>query len=368
MANSFMDTITGVLSSLFTKKQRVLTATGIDIGSSSIKLVELSLKNGKIILNTYGSIALGPYANAEIGQTPAVNSEIVGKALAEILKECKASAINTAVTLPTSASLFRDITVPAKITDEETKTVATTEARKAIPVPISEVDIDWLPIPEDIIPVELKDITKKHLLLVAVSNESQRKYDSYMKAANINPSLYEIEVFSSMRSIYSHERAPIALIDIGASHVKVCIIHEGLIRRAISMDRGFNELENALVVNGMSFVDAHKLKQSSSITGTTKEEEIMRETYTSLIKDIQVILNEYERYSHSSVTRAVLLGGGAEMKNIVSFTESVLGIPTEKSHPFSRTEVPDIVHDVVNQIEPEFTIATGVAMRLLTQR
>lgn len=368
MANSFMDTITGVLSSLFTKKQRILTATGIDIGTSSIKLVELSLKDGKIILNTYGSIAIGPYANAQIGQTPAVTPEIVSKALAEILKECNANATNTAVTLPTSASLFRDITVPAKINEEEMKTVATTEARKAIPVPISEVDIDWLPIPDDIIPSEFTDITKKHLLLVAVSHESQRRYDSYMKAININPAIYEIEVFSSMRSIYSHERAPIVLIDLGASHVKVCIIHEGLIRRAVSMDRGFNELENALIVDGMSFVDAHKLKQSSSITGTTKEEETMRNVYSSLVKDIQVVLNEYERYSHATITRAVLLGGGAEMKNIVSFTESIIGIPVEKSHPFSRTIVPDIVKDVVGQIEPEFTIATGVAMRLLTQR
>ncbi len=368
MATSFMESINEFFSSLFKTKDSSLTVTGIDIGSSSIKLVELSSKNGRVILNTYGSIALGPYANSAIGSTPSVNPEIISQAINELFNETKASKENIAVALPTGASLLRDIYIPASITmPDEVKTVVMTEARHVIPVPIQDVEIDWLSIPNDILPKESTDPLKRYFLLIAVSHESQRRYESYMKASNINPSMYELEVFSSMRSVYTHERAPIVLIDLGALHIKISIIHEGVVRRAVSLDRGFNELENSLVVGGSTFEEARKIKHSASINGLSLDEKSFRDVYISLIKDVQSVINEYERYSHVSVSRAVVLGGGAEMNGIIEFTESILGIPTQKSKPFARAVVPDIVKDVIGSIEPEFTIATGIALRILAK-
>lgn len=368
MATSLMDSLNEFFSSLFKTKESSLTVTGIDIGSSSIKLVELSTKNGRVILNTYGSIALGPYANSPIGSTPSITPEIVSQALNELFTDTNASKENVVLSLPAGASLFRDVYIPASIVDpNEIKTVVMTEARHVIPVPIQDVDIDWLSIPDEILPKESTDPTKRYFLLIAVSHESQRRYESYMNAANIHPSLYELEVFSSMRSVYTHERAPIVLIDLGALHIKVSIIHEGVVRRAVSLDRGFNELENSLVVNGSSFEEARKTKHSSSINGLSSEEKSFRDVYISLIKDVQYVINEYERYSHASISRAVILGGGAEMNGIIEFTESILGIPTEKSKPFARAIVPDIVKDVIGSIEPEFTVATGIALRMLSK-
>lgn len=366
MANSFIDTLQNGIASFFKAKDNSLVVTGIDIGTSSIKLVEMTTRNGRIILNTYGSIAIGPYADQSVGSTPSASPEIITKALNELFKECNATKMNVAVSLPAASSFFRDIAIPANIVESEIKTVVLTEARHVIPVPIADVNIDWLSIPSEIIPKEVIDINKKHFLLIAVSNESQKRAESYMKGAEIVPSLYELEVFSSMRSIYTHERAPIALIDLGASHIKVSIIHEGVMRRVVTLDRGFNALEMALVVSGVSFEAAHKLKHSSSINGLSDEEKIFRNSYNLLLKDVQTIINEYEHYSHSSVARIVLFGGGAEMNDIVSFTESVIGVPTEKSSPFARTIVPDLVKDIIGTIEPEFTIAAGVALRLLS--
>lgn len=365
MATGMMESIRSLVSSFFNKKESFSVVTGIDIGASSIKLVELSLKNGHIVLNTYGSIALGPYGDLPVGQIGSISPEKIGEAIKEIFKECNASSNRVAVSLPTSASLLRDITIPARITDSEMKTVAATEARKVIPVPAQDVTIDWLPISQDILPPEDRVEDKKHLLLVAVSKESQHKIESYMTAGGIAPIMYELEVFSSMRSVYTHEKAPIVLIDLGAAHIKVSIIHEGSMRRAVTLQRGFSELESVLIQKGLDFTEAHKIKHASSITSPAEYETAMRETYKSILVDITSVISEYERYSHSSIIRAILLGGGAEMIDIVSFTESVLGVPTEKSHPFSRAVVPELVKDIIPKIEPEFTVATGVALRLL---
>ncbi len=362
---AFIDSLQDKLSSLFKKKESYLTSVGIDIGATSIKVVQLSLKNNKIILDTYGAIATGPYADMPVGSSATPTPEKIGEAIKELIKECKIDINNIAMSLPTSACLLKDITVPASITDSEMKTVVSTEARRVVPVPINDVDIDWLPLPAEILPPNAIDASKKNLLLVAVSHETQKRTASYAALADIVPRTYEIEIFSSMRSVYTHERAPIVLIDLGGSHIKVSIIHEGSMRRAISLDRGFNEIETALVSQGMDFITARKIKHGATLGGVTENENIINNTYKSILSDIQNVVSEYEKYSHASPVRAVLLGGGAEMNGIVEFTQNILGFSVEKSHPFERTVVPDLVKDIIPSIEPEFTIATGLAMRLL---
>lgn len=362
---AIMENLSKLISSFLSKKESSNIAVGIDIGATSIKLVQFSLKNNRIILDTYGSIALGPYANLPVGAVANPTPEKIGEAIKELIKECNVTTQRLAVSLPTSSSLFRDISVPSGITDTEMKTVATTEAHRVIPVPITDVDIDWLPIPKEILPEEIQKEDKKHLLLVAVSHESKKRIESYMALSGVVPVMYELEVFSSMRSVYTHERAPIVLVDLGGSHIKVSIIHEGSMRRALSLDRGFNELENALVSKGLDFDTARKIKHESSITALGENELVMKEVYASILKDVANVISEYERYSHASPVRIVLLGGGAEMKDIVSFTENTLGLTTEKSHPFERAIVPELVKDIIPEIESEFTICAGIAMRLL---
>jgi type IV pilus assembly protein PilM len=362
---AFIDSFTSLINSFFSKKDSMRIAVGIDIGSSSIKIVQLSLKNGKINLDTYGSIALGPYNNLPVGVGTSPAPEKMAEALKELIKECAVDVNRIGVALPTSSSLFRDISIPSGITDSEMKTVVITEARRVIPVPVSDVDIDWLPVPDEILPEDAKSLDKKHLLLVAVSHESQKRVESYFSAASIMPLMYELEVFSSMRSIYTHERAPIVLVDLGASHIKVSIIHEGSMRRAVSIDRGFNELDNALVASGLDFKTARTIKHSSDINAIGENETIMKNAYLSILKDVQAVISEYEKYSHSSCARIILLGGGAEMMGVTTLTQNTLGVTTENSQPFARATVPELVKDIIPKIEPEFTIATGLAMRLL---
>lgn len=362
---AFIDSLSDKLSSIFKKKEVFRSSLGIDIGSTSIKLVQLSLKNNKIILDTYGAIATGPYADMPIGSNAMPSPEKIGEAIKELIKECKVDVNNIAVSLPTSAALLKDISIPASVTESEMKTVVSTEARLVVPVPINDVDIDWLPLPSDILPENSNRPNRKNLLLVAVSHETQKRIASYAGFAGISPRTYEIEVFSSMRSVYTHERAPIVLVDLGASHIKVSIIHEGSMRRAVSLERGMNDIDKALMSKGLDFAAARKIKHESSLTGSSDYELLIAETYKSILNDVSAVISEYEKYSHVSPVRIVLLGGGAEMQGVESFTQGVLGVPVAISRPFERAVVPELVKDIIPSIEPEFTIATGLAMRLL---
>mgnify|MGYP001560701063 FL=1 len=124
------------------------SAVGIDIGSSSIKVVEIKKKGGKAILETYGSIALGPYAGLDAGRVSNLPVEQITDALKEVLKQSSVSARSVAMSIPIQSSLIFTIDLPAQVKDNEMSTIVSTEARRYIPVPISEVAIDYFMLPK----------------------------------------------------------------------------------------------------------------------------------------------------------------------------------------------------------------------------
>ncbi len=126
---------------------------GIDIGSSSIKIVELENKKGKAVLRTYGEIALGPYAGMAIGQVPSLSNEKISEALHDILNEARTSTLNSGMAIPFKSSLVSLIEMPA-MPEKQLEEAIPIEARKYIPVPISEITLDWWIIPKDEVSAE----------------------------------------------------------------------------------------------------------------------------------------------------------------------------------------------------------------------
>ena len=101
------------LTDLLQKKSQ--SAIGIDIGSSSIKVVELKKKGDKAILSTYGELSLGPYAGVEIGQSTNLSTEKIISAVNDLLNE-KEVAITTrtcGISIPFKASLLSVVELPA---------------------------------------------------------------------------------------------------------------------------------------------------------------------------------------------------------------------------------------------------------------
>ena len=128
--------------SFFSKETK--SALGIDIGTSSIKVVQLKRDRGSVILETYGAIALGPYAGVEIGRATALDAGKLAEALKDVIREANVTVTDAAVAIPYSSSLVSIIKLP-KATEKELATVVPIEARKYIPVPINEVLLDYFP-------------------------------------------------------------------------------------------------------------------------------------------------------------------------------------------------------------------------------
>src|ERR1035437_9981491 len=127
------------------KNQSVL---GVDIGASSIKVVQLTRKHDRAILETYGEIALAPYDGKEIGKAMNLPSEKVAEALTDLCRESSVTAKQAAVAIPFVSSLVSLIEMPTSDPKQLAQMIPI-EARKYIPVPISEVLLDWSIVPKE---------------------------------------------------------------------------------------------------------------------------------------------------------------------------------------------------------------------------
>src|SRR5437868_1455913 len=114
-------------SNFFSKE--VKSVLGVDIGSSSIKIVQLRREHGRVILETYGAIALGPYAGVEIGRATQLPADKISEALKDVLREANVTTKDAAVAIPYSSSLVSIIKLPVAV-EKELATVVPIEARK----------------------------------------------------------------------------------------------------------------------------------------------------------------------------------------------------------------------------------------------
>lgn len=172
--------LSNIYKNLFPSKDQ--SFIGLDIGSSSIKVVQLTRKHGRAVLETYGEIALGPYDGKEMGKAMNVSSDKIAEAVTDLCKESSVTARQAAVAIPFVSSLVSLIEMPTSDMKQLAQMVPI-EARKYIPVPMSEVLMDWSVIPKEAKSSVIQNSTpsvnnkteKTDVMVVAIHNDTVTK-------------------------------------------------------------------------------------------------------------------------------------------------------------------------------------------------
>ena len=128
-------------------KEKNESVLGIDIGSSSIKVVQLKKKKGKAVLETYGELSLGPYSQTEVGRATNLPSDKLSQAFSDLLHEAKTTTTKCGVAIPIGSSLVTLMEMP-NASEKDLAQMIPLEAQEIIPVPIAEVSLDWWVIPQ----------------------------------------------------------------------------------------------------------------------------------------------------------------------------------------------------------------------------
>lgn len=355
----------GQFLSSFQKKDGE-SVIGVDIGTSSIKIVQLAEKKGTAVLETYGEIALGPYADGEVGQSVNPPAEKVIEALVDVMREANVTSKAGGFSVPLSASLISLITLPTKDTAELAAMIPI-EARKYIPVPVGEVTLDWFVIPEEEAEfLSAAGRTKKKnatdVLLVAIHNAVLNRLESITSGASLSTRFYEIEPFSMSRSAYEHDTAPTMLIDLGASGTRVYVIEFGIVDVSHTVGRGGQDISLSMSRSqNLSFAEAETLKRTRGVL----ESESGRTSLEYMFSEARRIFLTYQRKEGKAISKVVLVGGGAALKGITDIASTYFDAPVVLGSSFDRVMAPAFISDVLSSAGPSFANAVGLALRAL---
>ncbi|MBN2093803.1 MAG: type IV pilus assembly protein PilM [Candidatus Zambryskibacteria bacterium] len=365
----------GFFSNLF--KRKVVNALGIDIGSSSIKIVQLKKKGDKAILETYGELSLGPYGGASVGQSVNLSTEKLVQAMNDLLTE-KEVALTTrtcGLAIPFKASLLSVVETP-EIEEEEMDNMVKMEARKYIPVPISEVTLDWSIIPRK--DTERKPLIKGEesiktvdILLVAIHNNIIDQYKEISERTSLDPKFFEIEVFASMRSVLEGIKGPIMILDMGASTTKLYIIDRGLVYNSHIINRGSQDITaNIARTLNVSLEDAEIAKRSIGMN-KTKDGIDLSESVSlvagSIFSEANRFLFDFQKRNKQNIKSIFLIGGGSALKGFRNLAAENFKVEVISGNPFENVEVPAFLENILKETGPEFTVATGSALRCLQE-
>jgi len=359
---------------------------GVDIGSSSIKVVQLRRERGRAVLETYGEIALGPYSGVEVGRATHLQPTELTQALTDLMTEANVTAKNAGIAVPFSASLTSVIEMPP-MSHEQLAHMIPLEARKYIPANINEVMLDWFIIPEDpakeewsrsraATKVEQPKVTKTEVLLVAIHNEVLNNFQAITQQASLNVGFYELEVFGAVRSSLSHGIAPVMIVDIGTATTKVYVVERGIVRFSHLINMGGQDLTLGLSrAFGWNFDRAERVKREQGLAvrdGSDAEQdaqvkEALLSTLGRIFSDVNRVLLSYERKYGRNVSRMVLAGGGAGLLGLTEYASELVSVDVERSNPFDRIQTPAFLEDVLVEVGPEFAVAVGMALREMNQ-
>lgn len=334
---------------------------GVDIGASSIKVVELHNDRGVMTLATYGSIDLAPYAGLPAGQVIRLGEQKLGEALHDLMDAAKVTSKDVYVNLPLSECFITTITVP-DLEGEELKSAALIEARKYLPMSISEVTINHWPLPRS----EQAEKGKREVGIVAVKNTLLTEYNNIFKNTNLNIKGFEVEIYSANRSLADGSNIVKMLVIIGAETTSVSIIDGGVVVRSASVSKGGQGitlgLNNYMLLN--NFEEAENLKLNS--TGTSQELEVktaLENLSYPLLEELSHMVERLERGYNKKVEKIEIIGGGAMMLGIKGFSESVLKRPCEIRSGFEKIKIPDYLKPLLDKEGVRYSIASGLAMK-----
>ncbi len=376
MVNILQSLFDSIRSGLFKKGDESIV--GIDIGSSSIKAIQFKKDKGKAVLETYGELALGPYKELEIGRATSISPEKTVEALTDLFREANITTKRAAISIPIRASLISLIELPlldkAKI-DE----MIPIEARKYIPVPINEVLLDWWVIPkregqigDEPGTFEEPAYAKKkaetaEVLVVAIHKNILEEYKAISDKMGFDIKPFEIETFGAIRSAFGHDLSATAIIDLGASSTRVVIVDYGITRVAHTINKGSQDITIALSKSlGIDFAKAEEIKRKVGAIGKVEGGDllnIINPTVEYILFEVSRIILSYQKRYRRSISKAILIGGGAQLRGLVDIAAKSLEMEIKLADPFKKLEAPVFLEPVLAEAGPSFAVAIGVALR-----
>lgn len=367
----FLDNFKNTLANSVRPRER--SAVAIDLGISSVKVVQLRKEKGRAILETYGELACGPYNSFAVGQATNLGPGKYLEVLRDLFKEANITAKIGAMAIPLRHSLIVSAELP-EMEEARLPEVIPLEARKYVPVPINEVILDWWVVPHSENNPSISEgktvaTRKMEVLIASIHKDTVREYQEIARDMNLQVDAFEIETFSSIRSVMPNDLTATAILDIGAGTSKIAIIDYGIVRSSHTISKGSQDITISISKSlNIPFDKAEEIKRRLGLVGSLENgdlAEMVSPTVEYIFAEANKAMLQYQREHKRAISKLVLIGGGSLLKGIIDTARSVVGITVIQGTPFDKVEAPPFLNNILKEAGPEFAVAIGLALRKL---
>jgi len=346
---------------LFQKRKDVI---GIDIGSSSIKMVHLKEAKGSFQLASLGLAVLPTEA---IVDNAIMDSSAIVEIVKGLVESHKLKTKNVATSVSGHSVIIRKIQLPI-MTEEEMEASIQWEAEQYIPFEISEVNLDF-----QILGPDANDASLMNVILVAAKKDFVNDYVALFKECGLNPQVMDIDCFA-VENVYevnygTTEDEIVALIDMGANSMNVNVLRGGMsvFTRDIQVGgSAYNEeIQKRL---GLDNEDAETVKLGGEVADVSAEAvaEVMEDATESLTQEVQRSIDFFSATSSDEkVEKVFITGGVSKVASVKTSLEKRLGVEVNVIDPWRQISFSekDFDPEYLQAMGPVYTVAAGLAMR-----
>lgn len=351
----------GILSFLEKKAKPVI---GLDISSTSVKLLELTRVGDRYRVESYTVKALPPNAVVEKNiADPAAVAEVIRS----MVKQSKTKLKHAAVAVAGSAVITKMIDMPMDLSDDAMESQIAAEADQYIPFPLEEVMLDF-----EVQGVSPRNADQVEVLLAACRRENVDVRQQVLNDADLVAEKIDIEAYCMERAfeliaeqLEDQEGQVVAIIDIGATMTTLSVLVDGKTVYTREQLFGGRQLTEEIQRRyGLSREEAGLAKKQGGLPDDY-EMEVLAPFKDAVVQQVTRSLQFFFSASqYNDVDYIILAGGVASLEGLVSLIEEKLGTQTVVANPFARMSVSSRVNAVsLANDAPALMIVTGLAMR-----
>ncbi|MGE8564462.1 MAG: pilus assembly protein PilM [Acinetobacter bohemicus] len=337
---------------------------GVDISSTSVKLLELSVKSG----NRYWveSYALVPLPEGSVVEKNILNPEAVGDALERAINLANTQSTAAAFAIPTSMVITKTIEMDVDMTDDEREVQIRMDAEQYIPFPLDEASLDF-----EVLPERLANPNRVNVLLVATRLENIEARSEVLELANLTAKIADVESFAieNAYQVFS-DTLPmgvntVGILDIGHTMTTLSVMQKNKVIYTREQVFGGKQLTQEIQNRyGLSFEEAGRAKKSRSLPDDYDIEVL--EPYLDAV--VQQAARSLQFFFSSSqfneIDHILLAGGNANIPGLAKLLQQKLGYRVTIANPFLQMGFsPQIDIKKIENDASSLMVACGLALR-----
>ncbi len=358
MSDTLSKVFNASLGGLFRRDGRYVS---LDIGSSSLKLLEVDGSSGGLVIRAYGSAALPPTA---VQNNMIVEPDSVAGIIRGLLKEVGATAREAITAVPGPAVIVKKLQLPSQSPNELENSVLF-EAGNFIPENLENVNLDYM----------VTDVLEKErqfeVLLVAVKRDIINSYTNTLQLAGLEPVVVDVDYFA-LENMYEISYPPseshvVALVNVGARYSCMNILRGGRSTFTGDVPVGGKEFNDALVRNlGVSAAEAETIKLGTHPAHPLDQvEPVLQPVKEFLAEEIHRALSFFwTAATDEQISTIFLSGGTARVPGLVSLLSERLEVPVHIVNPLTNvTFASGVDRSALEKDAPSYAIAVGLGVR-----